>query len=253
MSKQKGKKKKSPATKVSAPKETITELIVARDGGQIALKGYSYQLLYSCYLILSTADPNTSFGLEGIEDIDRIECTGNAHSITHIQLKYSQNKQNASFMKGILKNFLETYLLDSNRSFKLIYDFPVANGELKKLLESNLDAESCAYWDNVVASIKGECTFWDWSNYNFKDFFSKLKFEKISRDTLEVKIEKALIETYDITTDNLSLLQRLTKGNNINNNKMDCQPYRKRRPAVKRAAFLRDRERRKRYQGAGPN
>lgn len=44
---------------------------------------------------------------------------------------------------------------------------------------------------------------------------------------------------------NVSGLQRLTKGNMINNNKMDCQPYRKRRPAVKRAAFLRDRERRK--------
>ena len=108
MSKQKCKKKKSPATKASAPKKTIAELITARDGGQIALKGYSYQLLYSCYLILSTADPNTSFGLEGIEDIDRIECTDNAHSITHIQLKCSQNKQNASFMKDILKNFLET-------------------------------------------------------------------------------------------------------------------------------------------------
>ena len=162
-------------------------------------------------MILSTADPNTLFGLEGIEDIDRIECTDNAHSITHIQLKCSQNKQNASFMKDILKNFLETYLLDSSRSFKLIYDFPVANGDLKKLLESNLDEKSCVYWDNVVAGIKGECTFWDWSNYNFKDFFSKLKFEKISRDTLEIKIEKALIETYDIATDNLSLFANSIK------------------------------------------
>ena len=71
MSKQKSKKKKSPTTKASAPKKTIAELITARDGGQIALKGYSYQLLYSCYLILSTADPNTSFGLEGIEDNDQ--------------------------------------------------------------------------------------------------------------------------------------------------------------------------------------
>ena len=50
----------------------------------------------------------------------------------------------------------------------------------------------------------------------------------------------------------LLFLQRLTKGNNINNNKMDCQPYRKRRPAVKRAAFLRDRERRKTYKETGP-
>lgn len=47
-------------------------------------------------------------------------------------------------------------------------------------------------------------------------------------------------------------LQRLTKGNMINNKKMDCQPYRKRRPAVKRAAFLRDRERRKTYKETGP-
>ena len=49
-----------------------------------------------------------------------------------------------------------------------------------------------------------------------------------------------------------SSLQRLTKGNMINNKKMDCQPYRKRRPAVKRAAFLRDRERRKTYKETGP-
>ena len=46
-------------------------------------------------------------------------------------------------------------------------------------------------------------------------------------------------------------LQRLTKGNMINNNKMDCQPYRKRRSAVKRAAFLCDRERRKTYEETG--
>ncbi len=49
MSKQKSKKKKSPATKTSAPKKTTAELIAARDGGQIALKGYSYQLLDSFY------------------------------------------------------------------------------------------------------------------------------------------------------------------------------------------------------------
>lgn len=42
MSKQKGKKKKSPATKASEHMKTITELIAARDGGQIALKGYFY-------------------------------------------------------------------------------------------------------------------------------------------------------------------------------------------------------------------
>lgn len=211
MSKQKGKKRKTQGLKVSVPKKTIAELMEARDGGQVALKGYSYQLLYSCYLILSTVDENTSFRLEGIEDIDRIEYTDNTHRLSHIQLKCSQNKQNASFMKDILKNFLEAYLLDSHRSFKLVYDFPVANGDLKKLLESNLDDKSCIYWDGVVATIRDECALWDWSNYNFSDFFVKLKFEKISRDTLEAKIEKALIETYDIATDNLSLFANSIK------------------------------------------
>ena len=57
---------------------------------------------------------------------------------------------------------------------------------------------------------------------------------------------------YRMEDDLLKRLQRLTKGNMINNNKMDCQPYRKRRPAVKRAAFLRDRERRKTYKETGP-
>ena len=49
------------------------------------------------------------------------------------------------------------------------------------------------------------------------------------------------------------MIATLDKGKQYKQQKMDCQPYRKRRPAVKRAAFLRDRERRKRYQGAGPN
>ena len=31
------------------PKENIQELSASRDGGQVALRGYSYQFLYSCY------------------------------------------------------------------------------------------------------------------------------------------------------------------------------------------------------------
>ena len=64
----KGTKKKSK--KVAAPKANIQELSISRNGGQIALRGYSYQFLYSCYLILSTSSPDISFQLEGIEDID---------------------------------------------------------------------------------------------------------------------------------------------------------------------------------------
>ena len=63
----KGAKKKNK--KVAVPKANIQELNISRDGGQIALRGYSYQFLYSCYLILSSSSPDISFQLEGIEDI----------------------------------------------------------------------------------------------------------------------------------------------------------------------------------------
>lgn len=77
-------RKKSPVAKVN-----LRELQESRDGGQIALKGYTYQFLYSCYLILSS-DVDTTFTLEGIEDIDSIKCIDGSKIITHIQLKYSK-------------------------------------------------------------------------------------------------------------------------------------------------------------------
>ena len=67
----KGTKKKNK--KAAAPKANIQELSISRNGGQIALRGYSYQFLYSCYLILSSSSPGISFQLEGIEDIDCIK------------------------------------------------------------------------------------------------------------------------------------------------------------------------------------
>ena len=114
---------------------TVKELQESRTGGQIALKGFSYQFLYSCYLILSTIDEDIFFWLEGIEDIDKISINNN----THIQLKYSTQKQDASFLKDILKNYLEVYLLDKkNRDFKLVYDFDVAKGNLNLIWIQNL-------------------------------------------------------------------------------------------------------------------
>lgn len=80
----KGKKK---SKKNIAPKLSIQELEESRNGGQIALRGYSYQFLYSCYLILSNSSPKLSFQLEGIEDIDCIKMKENKNDVTHIQLK----------------------------------------------------------------------------------------------------------------------------------------------------------------------
>lgn len=199
----KGTKKKNK--KVAASKANIQELSVSRDGGQIALRGYSYQFLYSCYLILSSSSPEISFQLEGIEDIDCIKQKDDRSDVTHIQLKYSVNKQDASFLSDVLENFLETYLLDQNRSFKLVYDFPVAKGHLSKMFASNLDEKSRTHWRSVISNIKQNNPSWNWSVYDFDKFISHLTFEKIEKSILVAEIEKALIGTYEINTDNVSL------------------------------------------------
>ena len=195
----KGKKKKP-----ISPKKSIQSLQESRDGGQIALRGYTYQFLYACYLMLTNQNENTLFQLEGIEDVDRIE-KQDSGQITHIQLKYSVNRQNASFLADVLQNFLEAYLLDKDRYFKMVYDFPVANGNLKKILEGKLDEASLKYWKEVIEKIKESQTSWDWSQYNFEDFLSRLSFENLKKEIFEDEIEKALIQYHDISTDNLKL------------------------------------------------
>lgn len=161
-----GKGSKKARKNTSSVKVSIQELKDSRNGGQVALRGYSYQFLYSCYLILSSSSSDISFQLEGVEDIDFIEQKDTNSNITHIQLKYSTNKQNASFLSSVLKNFLETYLLDQNRYFKLVYDFPVAEGHLDKLIASNLDENSRAYWINVISDIQKKLPSWNWSAYD---------------------------------------------------------------------------------------
>ena len=214
-----GKGSKKARKNTSSVKVSIQELKDSRNGGQVALRGYSYQFLYSCYLILSSSSSDISFQLEGVEDIDFIEQKDTNSNITHIQLKYSTNKQNASFLSSVLKNFLETYLLDQNRYFKLVYDFPVAEGHLDKLIASNLDENSRAYWVNVISDIQKKLPSWNWSAYDFDSFISHLSFEKVEKSTLADEIEKALIKTYDISTDNIALFansikHRCTRGTN---------------------------------------
>ena len=166
----KGKKKKS--TKKLAPKKSIQELSNSRNGGQVALRGYSYQFLYSCYLMLSLSNEDISFQLEGIEDIDCIKQKKDSDEVVHIQLKYSVNRQDASFLSSVLKNFLEAYLIDQNRKFKLVYDFPVAKGNLSRLFESNLNPDSRNYWIGVISNIQKNNPAWNWPAYDFDKFIS---------------------------------------------------------------------------------
>jgi hypothetical protein len=226
------KRKAGKAKKINSctSKSTIQELQVSRTGGQIALTGFTYQFLYSCYLILSEIEENTVFYLEGIEDIDKISLIDSDDCITHIQLKYSTQKQDASFLKDVLKNYLEAYLIDKNRNFKLIYDFQVAKGNLSKLFDSSLDVTSNTYWAKIIEQIKEENPFWNWNGFSYDSFISKLSFEKIEKSTLSREIEKLLIGTYDIVTDNISIfanglkiccLEKMEHRNSINKNELD--------------------------------
>ncbi|MDO5690299.1 MAG: hypothetical protein Q4G61_08630 [Tissierellia bacterium] len=190
-------------------KKDIKSIKNVRTGGQTALKGYSYQYLYTIYLILSEFREEVVFQLEGIEDIDMIEHNmrdSNGETLTtHIQLKYSKNQQDASFLKNVLKNFLEVYLIDGDRNFKLIYDFQLSRGNLSKLFNNKLDETANNYWKNIIQKIEDENSEWNWVNFDYDKFISKLSFEKKDRDELENSIEKLLISNFDITTDNISL------------------------------------------------
>ena len=198
------KKKKQTTKKLPTAKVNIQELHDSRDGGQIALRGYSYQFLYSCDLILSSST-DTIFALEGIEDIDTIKCSDGNKTITHIQLKYSIQRQDASFMDSVLKNYLEAYLIDKNRYFKLVYDFSVAAGNLSKLLSGTLDKNSKEFWKTKIDNIKKDTSSWNWSNFDFEDFIQRLSFENVKKDSLEKSIESSLIKIFEISTDNISL------------------------------------------------
>ncbi|RKN84040.1 hypothetical protein [Paenibacillus ginsengarvi] len=202
-----GKKKTSKKKKevIKPIRASIEQLEQSRTGGQIALSGFSYQFLYSCYLILSESNENTTFHLEGIEDIDHYKCEVSSKGSTHIQLKYSTQKQDASFLKDVLKNFLEAYLFDASHNFKLVYDFSIAKGNLSKIFDNSLDESSTKYWKGIVQDIKTENSNWNWMGYSFDSFIKKLSFEKQNKNDLSEKIEKLLIEKYDITTGNIAL------------------------------------------------
>lgn len=123
----------------------------------------------------------------------------------HIQLKYSTQKQDASFLKDVLKNFLEAYLFDSSRSFKLVYDFDVAKGNLSRIFCSNLDESSTAYWGKVVREIKKENSHWNWDEFSFNNFIKQLNFERQNKCDLSENVEQLLIKKYDISTGNHTL------------------------------------------------
>lgn len=180
-----------------------------RAGGQSALRGYDYQTLLSAYLVLKNIENENSYlRLEGFEDIDQF-IIGESEKIVYTQIKFSKNKQDSSFMKDILKNFLEVYLIENkvNIFFQLIYDFEVAKGNLSKLIENpmNLNYKIKEYWKNQINKIKKENPTFAWENYNFDDFISRLIFTNSKKENIVKNIRKTFITKYEITSGNENL------------------------------------------------
>ncbi|MGG3119193.1 hypothetical protein ABEP18_01180 [Priestia megaterium] len=203
-------KKKVKATKKKKKRKSLIELEISRTGGQIALMGYDYQLTYSCYKVLEFLDTdNKTVKLEGIEDIDMFTSTvDDGEVIEHTQLKHSKDKQDASFFDSILVNFLEVYMTDkknTNRYFKLVYDMEIAKGNLSKLINNTLDENSIIFWKDKIEKIRTDNLHWDWSEFNFKEFYKQLKFEKLTKKQLESKIHHIIVRRFDINTGNEDL------------------------------------------------
>lgn len=209
----KSNKKKGKVT--SKTSYNLTTVENSRDGGAIALTGFDYQCLYSCYTLLKfLRDETALIRLEGLEDIDTYVLEENKR-IQHIQVKYSENRQDASYFKSILKNFLEVYLYDissNSRVFVLIYDFDIGDGNFKKLVnrrdDEELDNKATEYWINIIKQIQESTPDWNWEGYCFGDFLRCLKFERVNRDSIKASIEPMLIERYDISTGNEILYSR---------------------------------------------
>jgi hypothetical protein len=181
-----------------------------RNGGKIALLGFSYQLLYSCYMVLSFLDRDSKFiKFEGIEDIDTYKTmTNDNEEIQHIQLKYSENKQDASFFDSILKNYLEVYLTDkknSKRFFKLVYDAEISKGNLNKLINGKMDLATKKFWDLKIKGIQNDNSDWDWLEFNSEDFLKQLKFKKVPKKRIALEIERIFIDKYNVDTGNEKL------------------------------------------------
>ena len=198
-------KKKSVRKRNSLNNTKVKEIENKRNGGQIALRGFSYQLIYSCYKVLEFIDSeNKTIRFEGIEDIDTYKSLAESNDyIEHIQLKYSKGKEDASFFDYILKNYLEVYLASDkkeNRYFKLVYDLEIAKGNLSKLIYNNLDDKSKEFWINKVNKIKEKQPKWKWSEFRFDEFYNKLKFQYFPLQSIMKEIQNLIIRKFQINT-----------------------------------------------------
>jgi hypothetical protein len=177
--------------------ELLNDLLKRRNGGAINIRGIQYQTLYACSVILdklSSRESSNHVRLEGIEDLDlisnKIICSDNLY----IQLKTSVNKMDAGnfWNLGILQNFLNVYLLDPSSKFRLVYNMKISDGQLKNLIQHNLDNRNLYFWKQKLSRHTS-------SEFDILSFFNSISYEHQSEQELSILCTKLLFEKWDIT------------------------------------------------------
>lgn len=172
--------------------EEKINLFDKRLGGSIAIRGFEFQFLYSCYSILTELnedDTTKKIGLERLEDLDII------YKNEYVQLKTSSNNIDANFFikTNILKNFLDLYQYDKSANFKLVHNSNISDGNLKKLQNKNIDKKALEHWAKKINELDRGL------NIDVKDFLSRISFEKITEKELYTKSKKLLLEKFNLT------------------------------------------------------
>ncbi|MDN5071973.1 hypothetical protein PJV94_00450 [Aliarcobacter butzleri] len=172
--------------------EDNIKLFDKRLGGSIAIRGFEFQFLYSCYSILmelTEENLTKKIGLERLEDLDII------YKNEYVQLKTSLNNLDANFFikTNILKNFLNLYQYDKNVNFKLVHNSNISDGNLKKLQNKNIDNKTLEYWTKKISELDRSL------NIDVKDFLSRISFEKTTEKELYSKSKKLILEKFNLT------------------------------------------------------
>lgn len=172
--------------------ENKNTLLNSRNGGSIAIRGFEFQFLYTCYSILlelKKEDLTKKIGLERLEDLDII------HKNEYIQLKTSLSKIDANFFikTNILKNFLELYQHDKNSKFKLVHNSTISDGNLKKLQNKNIDKKTLTHWTKKINELDSSL------NIDIKDFLNRISLESITEEELYSKSKKLILENFNLT------------------------------------------------------
>lgn len=165
-----------------------------RVGGALNLKGMGFQLVYACCKILqevNSQNQNKEVRLEGIEDIDILEINHNEF----IQIKSSRNPIDAGkfWEMGVLRNYFEVYKKNQNAQFRFVYNSSIASGKLKDLSKYNYSEELINHWRGKIEKDGNNLL-----GINFRDFLSKIKFEKTDEKSLLKNCTNILIKNHSI-------------------------------------------------------